>query len=394
MLRERIKEQMAVIRAEGLQRRITDLNYTDAVRASDRDGKEYLVFSSNNYLGLTFHPAVQAAAVRAVQKAGTGSTGARLTTGGIPEATALERELAVFKQAEAVLLFNTGYMTNLGVLYGLARPGDLIFSDALNHASIIDGCRISKAEVVVYKHNDMKDLEEKLRTNIPAGHGVRFIVTDGVFSMDGDICDLPWLVRLKERYQCVLMVDDAHAAGVLGEHGAGTAEYYHLEGRVDLQTGTLSKSLASVGGYIAASEEIIEYLRNASRSFIFSTFISPADVAAARAALTVLRREGPLYLARLRENTKYVRTQLAAAKIPLLPGDTPIIPVMAGTAAKATAVDLALRERGLLLSAIRPPTVASGASRLRLTVTAAHTARQLEIAVKTIKEVWQLCMKV
>lgn len=391
MLRKRIKEEMAAVQEAGLQRQITDLTFTDAVQARDRDGKTYLVFSSNNYLGLTFHPEVRAAAAKAVQEAGSGSTGARLTTGGIAEATLLEQELAAFKQTEAALLFNTGYMTNVGVLYGLARPGDLIFSDALNHASIIDGCRISKAKVVVYAHNDMEDLEAKLKKYVPEAEGARFIVTDGVFSMDGDICKLPELVRLKEQYHCLLMVDDAHAVGVLGENGAGTAEYWHLEGKADLQVGTLSKSLASVGGYVAASEEIIRYLRNTSRPFIFSTFLSPGDVAAARAALRVLRTEGGRYLRRLRENTQYIRQALTEAGLPVLPGETPIIPVMAGEAAKATALDFLLREQGILLSAIRPPTVAPGASRLRLTVTASHTSEQLTYAAKTVTAVWRSC---
>ncbi|MGI6262377.1 MAG: aminotransferase class I/II-fold pyridoxal phosphate-dependent enzyme [Succiniclasticum sp.] len=389
MLHRRIETELAAVAEQGLTRRVTDLQFTDAVTARDRQGKKYLVFSSNNYLGLTFHPRVQQAAAAAAVTCGAGSTGARLTTGGVQEASDLERDLAAFKHGEAALLFNTGYMTNLGVLYGLARPGDIIFSDALNHASIIDGCRISKATVVVYRHNDPADLEAKLRAHPAAPGAVRFIVTDGVFSMDGDVCDLPSLVRLKEAYDCVLLVDDAHAVGVLGGDGAGTASYWNMPGTIDLQVGTLSKSLASVGGYVVARREVIEYLKNKSRPFIFSTFLSPADVAAAHAALHILRTEAEKLLGRLRRNTSLVRQGLSDAGIPVLPGETPIIPVMAGAAERATALDFRLREEGILLSAIRPPTVAAGASRLRLTVTAAHTEQQLAYVMDRLTAAWR-----
>lgn len=389
MLHQRIETELAAAAAEGLTRRVTDLRFTGAVTARDRQGREYLVFSSNNYLGLTFDPRVRRAAAAAAEAFGSGSTGARLTTGGVMEASDLEQELAAFKHREAALLFNTGYMTNLGVLYGLARPGDLIFSDELNHASIIDGCRISRATVVVYRHGDAADLEAKLQAHpVPPG-AVRFLVTDGVFSMDGDVCDLPALVRLKEAYGCLLLVDDAHAVGVLGRDGAGTASYWDLPGAIDLQVGTLSKSLASVGGYVVARREIIDYLKNKSRPFIFSTFPSPADTAAAREALRILRTEGETLLGRLRRNTARIRQGLSDAGIPVLPGDTPIVPVMVGAADRATALDFRLREEGILLSAIRPPTVAPGASRLRLTVTAAHTEAQLDFVLDRLAAAWR-----
>lgn len=388
MLQKRIEQELAGVHEKGLARRITDLQYEDAVTAKDAAGKRYLVFSSNNYLGLTFDERVRRAASEAALRYGSGSTGARLTTGGVTEASALERDLARFKHGEAALLFNTGYMTNLGVLYGLARPGDVIFSDELNHASIIDGCRISKAQVVVYKHKDAADLETKLQSVQVSPGGVRFIVTDGVFSMDGDICDLPALVQLKEQYGCVLMVDDAHAVGVIGADGAGTASYYHLPDTIDLQAGTLSKSLASVGGYVVARAEVIKYLKNKSRPFIFSTFLSPADVAAAHAALRILEQEAPRLMARLARNTRLVRDGLAAAGLPVVPGNTPIVPVLAGEAGRATAIDFKLRGAGILLSAIRPPTVAPGASRLRFTVTAGHTEEQLRYAVAKLTEAW------
>ena len=263
----------------------------------------------------------------------------------------------------------------------------MIFSDGLNHASIIDGCRISRCRTEVFRHSDMADLERKLQA---CKAEVKMIVTDGVFSMDGDLARLPELVRLKEKYKALLIVDDAHAVGVLGDDGAGTASHYRLEGNVDLQVGTLSKSLASEGGYVAGSRVLIEYLRNKSRPFIFSTFLSPADTAAAAMALRILRTEGKRLLGRLRENTALMCRLLQEGGIPVADTtETPIIPVMVGDAAKATAIDYALRERGILLSAIRPPTVAPGTSRLRLTVTAAHTEEQIRYTAAAMQQVWQ-----
>lgn len=396
MLNERITAELTKLQAAGLERRVTDLQYIDACTAVDRKGTKFLVFSSNNYLGLTFKDEVRQAAASAALQLGTGSTGSRLTTGGFFTATDLEKELAVFKHAEAAMLFNTGYMTNLGVLFTLAKETDVIFSDELNHASIIDGCRISKARIVVYKHCDVHDLEQKLHQFIneekekgTGENAARFIVTDGVFSMDGDIAPLPELVRIKKQYGAVLIVDDAHSVGVLGADGSGTAAYYHLGGEVDLQVGTLSKSLASEGGYAAGSKLFIKYLRNKARPFIFSTFLSPADIAAALVSLHFLQTQAETLLQRLRENTSFLRHALLQAGLPVLPGDTPIIPVIVGDANLAVQLDSYLRQAGFLVSAIRPPTVAAGSSRLRITVTAAHTREQLEQLVRTLRQAWR-----
>lgn len=266
MLTERLQKELEETYAKGLKRTIDGLRFKTAVRAEDENGKEYLVFASNNYLGLTHAPEVQQAAAEAVRW-GTGSTGSRLTTGAAFEIGILEKELADFKHAERALVFNTGYMTNLGVLFALVKAGDVVFSDELNHASIIDGCRIARAKTVVYRHNDMDGLERLLKETPVSGE--RFIVTDGVFSMDGDIANLPELVRLKQKYGAVLMVDDAHGVGVIGADGSGTAAHYNMPGTIDVQVGTLSKALAAEGGYVAANSGIIEYLINKSRPFIF-----------------------------------------------------------------------------------------------------------------------------
>lgn len=358
------------IRKAGQMRRISDLCMESAVRGRDRTGRQYLVFHSNDYLGMTHEPAVLEAA-RAALSHGAGSGGARLTSGASFEMGDLETALARFKHTEAALLFNTGYMTNLGVLYALAGSGDVIFSDSLNHASIVDGCRISRARTVVYRHSDMEDLARKLCETPCAGE--RFIVTDGVFSMDGDIALLPELAGLKRHYGAVLIVDDAHATGVIGKTGRGTAEYWEMDGGIDIQIGTLSKALGAEGGFAAGSRAVIDFLRNRSRPFIYSTAIGPSTAAAALAALRLLTEYPETYLGRLRKNTETLRECLASAGVSVLPGETPILPILLGSEEAALRRAEDLRREGILVSAIRPPTVPGGTSRLRLTVTAAHT---------------------
>ncbi len=375
-----IPAALAVTREAGRFRRVEDLRMVTATRGLMRDGKEYIVFHSNDYLGMTHEEEVIDAARRAISY-GTGSGGARLTSGAVFELSDLEQEIADFKHAEDAVIFNTGYMTNLGVLYALAGKDDLIFSDALNHASIVDGCRISKAKTIVYAHSDIEDLERKL-ADTPCD-GQRFIITDGVFSMDGDIAPLPALLRLKKKYSACLIVDDAHGLGVIGDTGRGTAEYFHEEG-IDIQIGTLSKALGAEGGYAAASQEITAYLRNHSRPFIFSTSIAAPTGAAALAALRLLRKNPDRFTGRLHRNTAYLKDKLTAAGIPLLPGDTSIIPLILGQEEKALAAAKAAKQAGLLLSAIRPPTVPKGTSRLRLTVTAAHTVEELDRAAEVM----------
>lgn len=373
------------IQRAGQFRRISDLRMESASRGVDRAGKEFLVFNSNDYLGMTHEPAVLEAAREALSW-GTGSGGARLTSGASFEMRDLEKEVAAFKHQEDALLFNTGYMTNLGVLYALADKNDVIFSDSLNHASIVDGCRISRARVVVYAHSDMKDLAEKLQKTPCSGQ--RFIVTDGVFSMDGDVALLPDLVRLKKMYDACLIVDDAHATGVIGATGRGTAEYWHMKSGIDVQVGTLSKALGAEGGFAAAGRNIIDFLRNRSRPFIFSTAIGPATAAAALAALRLLEERPATYLGRLRANTKAMRNALETAGIPVLPADTPILPIVMGGEEETLAYAAACREAGLLLSAIRPPSVPKGTSRIRLTVTAGHKAAEISRACEVMVREW------
>lgn len=381
-----IPAALDAVRARGEYRTISDLLMESAARGTGRDGTARLVFHSNDYLGMTHEPAVVAAAREALRW-GTGSGGARLTSGASFELSDLEAELARFKGYEAALVFNTGYMTNLGVLYGLADKRDVIFSDSLNHASLIDGCRISRARVAVYPHSDMDALRRLLR-DTPC-EGERFIITDGVFSMDGDVADLPALAELAHTYNARLLVDDAHATGVIGGTGRGTAEYWHLPGVIDLQVGTLSKALGSEGGFLCASRPVVEWLRNRSRPFIFSTAIGPATATAALAALRLLEADPAHYLGRLRRNTARLRDALTEAGLPLLAGHTPILPLVMGDPGKTAAFAARCRAEGLLLSAIRPPSVPEGTSRIRLTVTAAHSTDDIDRAASILIRTWR-----
>ena len=355
----------------------------DAVRVK-RDDKEYLMMASNNYLGLTFDTRVIEGALKGAQQYGTGSGGSRLVSGTFPLFIELERSLAKFKNTEKALVFNTGYMANVGTISAVADKNTIIFSDALNHASIIDGCRLSRGTVKTYSHCDIDELKYLLKQ--VDRNTRKLIVTDGVFSMDGDIAPLDKLYELSRDYNALLMVDDAHATGTIG-NGHGTAAYFGLEKEVDIQLGTLSKSLGSVGGYVAANSTIIDYLVNTSRSFIFSTALSPADIGAALAALQVLETDASV-LARLHENVNYMADQLISMGIDAT-NETPIFPILIGRNEDTLAVSDYLYEDGIIGTAIRPPTVPIGESRIRLTVTAAHNKEQIDYVCHTLHKAMQ-----
>lgn len=381
-MHEFLSERIQEIKERGLYRKnsiYVPLSATHAVS----EGKTFLVLASNNYLGLTHHPMVRKAATEAIQTYGTGSGGARLTTGSHPCFEELEQRIAKFKGTEAAVVFNTGYMANLGTISALMGKGDVIFSDALNHASIIDGCRLSGARVIVFPHSDMDILRRLMKEN--CGNGKTLIVVDGVFSMDGDIAPLPALVSLAKEYQSLLMVDDAHATGVLGG-GKGTAAHFGLMGKVDVQMGTLSKALGSEGAYIAGSKAMIEWMVNRARSYIFSTALSPASIASANAALQVLMEDSSL-VCQLLENAAYMRAELERRGVKAGGSISPILPIWIGAPETAASIAERLKEEGLILSAIRPPTVSRGESRLRLTVSAAHCKADLAEAAGKIARV-------
>lgn len=359
-------------------RTLTEYCPIDAVRVR-RDDKEYLMMASNNYLGLTFDERVIEGAIKGAQQYGTGSGGSRLVSGTFPLFTDLERELAKFKNTEKALVFNTGYMANIGTISAIADKNTIIFSDALNHASIIDGCRLSRGSVKAYNHCDVDELKYLLKE--VERNTRKLIVTDGVFSMDGDIAPLDKLYELSREYNALLMVDDAHATGTIGS-GHGTAAYYGLEKEVDIQLGTLSKSLGSVGGYVAANSTIIDYLVNMSRSFIFSTALSPADIGAALAALHVLESDTSV-LRRLQNNVNYMADCLNSIGI-YATNDTPIFPILIGSNEDTLTVSNYLYNAGIIGTAIRPPTVPVGESRIRLTVTAAHNKEQIDYVCQSL----------
>ena len=355
----------------------------DAVRVK-RDDKEYLMMASNNYLGLTFDSRVIEGALKGTQQYGTGSGGSRLVSGTFPLFIDLENELAKFKNTEKALVFNTGYMANVGTISAIADKNTIIFSDALNHASIIDGCRLSRGTVKTYSHCDIDELKYLLKQ--VDRNTRKLIVTDGVFSMDGDIAPLDKLYELSRDYNALLMVDDAHATGTIG-NGHGTAAYFNLEKEIDIQLGTLSKSLGSVGGYVAANSTIIDYLLNTSRSFIFSTALSPADIGAALAALQVLETDTSV-LGHLQENINYMADQLTSLGIDST-NETPIFPILIGSNEDTLAVSDYLYEAGIIGTAIRPPTVPIGESRIRLTVTAVHNKEQIDYVCHTLHKAMQ-----
>ncbi len=353
------------------------------------EGKDIIMIGSNNYLGLTSHPEVCEAAIKAVEKYGSGCSGSRFLNGTLDIHVALEKELAEFLHKEDVVTFSTGFQSNLGIISAIAGRTDYILCDKENHASIYDGCRLSFAKMLRYNHSDMEDLERQLQT-VPDTAGI-LIVTDGVFSMGGDICKLPEIVRLAKKYGARVMVDDAHGLGVLGAHGRGTAEHFGLENEVDIYMGTFSKSLASLGGYMAATKEVCEYVRHNSRPFIFSASITPAAVASARAALNILKRE-PERVVRLREISGYMRDKLKNLGVDLIDSgeQTPIIPIYTYYNIRTFTACKMLFERGVYVNSTISPAVPVGSSLLRTSYMATHTEEQMDKAAAAIKELLDL----
>ena len=342
------------------------------------NGKRLLLLCSNDYLGLAGHPELCKAACAAMERYGFGSGASRLVSGTSALHEELEQKLARFKGTEAALAFNSGYAANTGIVPAIAGEGDVVLSDSLNHASIIDGCRLSKAEVHVYRHRDVGHVEDLLKKSFSAHR--KLIVTDGVFSMDGDIAPLPELAYLAEKYRAVLMVDDAHATGVLGDTGRGTTEHFNLAGRVPVQMGTLGKALGTFGAYAAGSNELIEYLVNRSRSFIFSTALPPLICAASIAALDIVDRE-PERRENLRKNRERFVKGLLSLGIAVASSETPIVPIMIGDPEKALKAGEKLLEYGVYAPAIRPPTVPEDGARIRTTLMATHTAEDIDYAL-------------
>ncbi len=377
-----IGERLAELERLGLQRRLRMVSGPQGPRVL-LDGRPVLLLCSNNYLGLADHPKVREAAAEAAMRWGAGAGASRLVSGTMTIHRRLEERLAAFEGSEACVLFGSGYLANLGAIGALAGPGDTIFSDALNHASIIDGCRASRAEIVVYRHLDSDHLERCLRRH--GGEGRRLIVTDSVFSMDGDIAPLGEIVEIARAYDACVMVDEAHATGALGEGGRGAVAQAGLQGEVDVLVGTLGKALGSYGAYVCASGEMVRYLLNTARPLIYSTAPSPPSVAGALAALDLLEQR-PHKVARLHGAARTLRGALAREGFAVEEGDMHIVPLVVGESEDAVRLCQAALERGVFAQAIRPPTVPAGSSRLRLATMASHTASELREAAKALAD--------
>jgi 8-amino-7-oxononanoate synthase len=346
------------------------------------DGKEVVLLSSNNYLGLAEHPAVREAGVQALEQYGCGAGASRSISGTMELHRELEERLARFKGCEAALLFSSGYMANMGLLTTLVEEGDVIVSDEFNHASIVDGCRLSRAEVWVYRHRAMDHLEALLRKSSPRR---RIIVTDGIFSMEGDIAPLPEIRELANHYDALVMVDDAHATGVLGQGGRGTAEHFGMTGSIEIQMGTLGKALGGFGAYVAGTKDLIDYLINRCRTFIYTTALPPAVAAMALAALDIVEQE-PQRRQSLWDNTDYFRTGLQKMGFDTGMSETPICPVLIGENALTMEADRRLMEHGVFVQGLRPPTVPAQGARLRAALMATHTQDDLDYALAAFRE--------
>lgn len=367
------------------------------IRMPDGDSQEQILLASNSYLDLANVDELKQAMAQAVLKWGTGSGGARLTTGNKTPHQELEKFIAKFKGEESAITFNTGYMANVGTISALCGKNDFIFSDELNHASIIDGIRLSRAKCFVYKHNDMADLERVISTakaefstrEKPAEQDARpfhgLIVTDAVFSMDGDLANLPELLWIAKENDCLLMIDEAHATGVLGKTGRGLAEHYGCA-HADVTVGTLSKAVAAEGGFVAGKQQLIDFLRNKARSFIFTTAMAPAVAAAACNNLRYIDAH-PERVQNLRDNVKFFCEALQHEGVNLEQSPSAIVPIVIGDEARALKISAALQDAGILIPAIRYPTVAKGQARLRASLMATHTYEQLQTAASAIAKI-------
>ncbi|HWQ70895.1 MAG TPA: 8-amino-7-oxononanoate synthase [Desulfitobacteriaceae bacterium] len=345
-------------------------------------GKKLLNLSSNNYLGIAGHPLLKAAAVQAIQQFGCGATASRLIVGNYEIYDQAEKDLADFKNTEAAIIFNSGYTANIGIITALASRGDIIISDKINHASIIDGIRLSGADFLRYRHTDMADLERCLKK--AEGQRRKLLITDSVFSMDGDLAPLRSIIELKEKYGAVLMIDEAHGSGIFGENGRGLAEFQGVSEQVEINMGTLGKAFGCFGAYAGGQKVLIDYLRNKARSFIFTTGLPPAIVASVRAAVQVVQQEN-WRRTELLEKAARVREQLAEAGFDLINSKSQIIPVLVGDNATTLEFSKRLFDVNILAMAVRPPTVPLNAARLRLTVMATHSKEELAWAVEQIK---------
>ncbi|MBH0229359.1 glycine C-acetyltransferase [Halobacillus yeomjeoni] len=380
---EYLQEQLDEMKDQGTFRQLIPLESAQGSKVTIK-GKEVIQLSSNNYLGLTSHPKMKEAAERANEEYGVGTGSVRTIAGTLKMHEDFEEKLAKFKHTEAALVFQSGFTTNQGVLSSILGKEDVVISDELNHASIIDGIRLTKADRKIYKHVDMQSLEDALKES--ADYRTRLVVTDGVFSMDGNIAPLPEIVELAEKYDALIMVDDAHASGVLGDNGRGTVNHFNLDGRVHIQVGTLSKAIGVLGGYVASTKTLREYLIHKGRPFLFSTSHPPSVTAANDAAIDVLLNE-PELIEKLWDNTKFFKDGLNELGFDTGISETPVTPVMIGDDAMTHKFSDELFEEGVFAQGIVFPTVQRGKGRVRTIVTAEHSKEELQEALDAFETV-------
>jgi glycine C-acetyltransferase len=376
--------ELDTLKQQGLYRRLRILEGEQKAK-STFDHRTVVNLSSNNYLGLTTHPRLRDAALEATRTLGVGSGSVRSIAGTMDIHMELERRLAAFKKTEAVVVFQSGFAANAGTVAAVLSKDDFVVSDELNHASIIDGCRLSRATIKVFPHKDV-DAARKVLRELPAGAPRRLLITDGVFSMDGDLGALPELCTAAEEYGAVMMVDDAHASGVFGTNGRGTIDHFGVHGRVDIQVGTLSKAIGALGGYVAGTRTLIEFLYHRARPFLFSTSHPPGVAAACLAALDVLEQE-PQIIDRLWENTRFFKAGLNQLGFDTGLSESPITPVIVGEGARAMKLSDRLFEEGVFAQGIAFPTVARDRARVRTIVTAAHSRDELQFALDVFAKV-------
>ncbi len=378
-----ISDELNKIKESGLYRELKVIENTQDTHL-EIDGRTYLSFCSNNYLGLANHSSVVKAVKDAVEEYGWGAGASRLVSGNMTLHETLEKVISEFKTKEATIVFPTGYMANLGAISSLVSRGDLVVCDKLNHASIIDGCRLSGADFRVYAHCNMEKLENILKKS--SKYNRKLIVTDSVFSMDGDLAPLPDLVMIATKYSAMLMVDEAHGTGVFGQNGRGVVEHFNLIKEVDVVMGTLSKAIGSLGGYVSGRIDLISYLRNKARSFMYTTALPPAVCAASIAGIRLIQ-EDPLMRESLWNNVHYIKDKLKMNNFNTISSESQIIPILIGDAQKAVEISKLLYEKGILIPAIRPPTVPANSSRLRMTVMSSHTQKDLDRLLRVLSEV-------
>ncbi len=379
---EWIEDELRIIREKNLFRMLTEIasgQYPEIFIS----GKKYILLASNNYLGLSTEPRVVEAAASALSKYGTGSGGSRLVSGSSDLHAELEKKIAEFKSTEDAILFSSGYLANVGTIAALVGEGDTVFSDELNHASIIDGCRLSRARVEIYPHLDTDSLDYMVSQN--RGSRKKLIVTDTVFSMDGDLTDLGEICSISERHGCMLMVDEAHAMGVLGEKGSGATEHFGVESRVPVVMGTLSKAVGSLGGYVAGSRRLVDFIRNRVRSYIFDTSLPAASVAASIEAIRIIESE-PQRRKHLMRLVDKFKSGLCEMGFDVLSSQSAIVPVLTGEPEVTLKLASAIRKRGVYTPAVRPPSVPAGKCRIRASLMATHTEDHISQALEGFRD--------